>query len=295
MKDYSITQWAFCFFVYCVIGWIYESIYVSVTTKKLTNRGFMRGPVIPLYGCGAIVMLWATIPFRSNIFLTYVSGMLAATLLEYITGVVMEALFKVRYWDYSDKKFNFQGHIWLAASLLWGVFTVLLVYFIQYPMDKLVCSISNKVLRTVVDVVAILFIVDLTLSVKTAIDIRNVLVRMDAVKAELSHMQRRIDIILAFAEDDVSRIRSARHERIADIIDSLEDRLALVRERIDIPDDVRDEIVELRAKVAMIKERMPQLAGVKDFLRREMLKGNPTMISKHFAESLEDLKKYIRK
>ena len=295
MAEYSMAQWLFFFFVYCIVGWIYESTYVSIESKKLTNRGFMRGPVIPLYGCGAIVMLWATLPFRDNIFLTYVSGLLAATVLEYVTGVVMEAIFKVRYWDYSDKKFNFQGHIWLCASLLWGAFSVLLVRFIHLPVDRLMRALSPKLLETLVSVVGILFVVDLTLSVKTAIDIRNVLVRMDAVKVELSHMQKRIDVVLAFAEDDVNRIRDSRHERISDIIDSLEDRLGRVRGRLDIPDDLREEIAELRTRVSMIKDRMPQLTGVKDILRREMLKGNPSMISKHFSESLEDLKRYIRR
>ena len=118
--DYTIIQWLAFFLIYCFIGWCYESIYVSIKHKRWVNRGFMRGPFLPLYGSGALVMLIATIPFRDNLLLTFLAGCVGATALEYVTGVCMEAIFKIRYWDYSNRRFNFQGHICLAATIAWG-------------------------------------------------------------------------------------------------------------------------------------------------------------------------------
>ncbi len=130
MYTYSIIQWLFFFYFYCFVGWCIETTYVSLHQKRLVNRGFMRGPFLPLYGSGAVMMLLVSMPFREHLVLVYIAGCVGATLLEYVTGVTMEALFKVRYWDYSDKKYNFQGHICLGTSLAWGLLTILMAEII---------------------------------------------------------------------------------------------------------------------------------------------------------------------
>ena len=95
MFGYNGFQWLFFFYMYCFFGWCFESTFVSLKSKKLVNRGFMRGPFLPLYGSGAIMMLVVSMPFRDNVLLTYIAGVIGATALEYVTGVVMEALFKM--------------------------------------------------------------------------------------------------------------------------------------------------------------------------------------------------------
>ena len=135
MYHYTVIQWLFFFYFYCFCGWCFESTYVSIKTKKLTNRGFMRGPFLPIYGSGAIMMLVVSMPFKDSLILTYIAGCIGATALEYVTGVTMEALFKVRYWDYSKNKFNFQGHICLGSSLAWGFLTILMTEFVHVPVD----------------------------------------------------------------------------------------------------------------------------------------------------------------
>ena len=115
------------FFFYSFVGWIWESSYVSILTKRLTNRGFLTGPMLPIYGIGAVVMLCATYPVQSSDVGIFLLGLIAATMLEYVTGVVMEALFQVRYWDYSDKKFNIQGHILPKLLACMGCFYTSLI------------------------------------------------------------------------------------------------------------------------------------------------------------------------
>ena len=108
MYHYSLSQWLFFFYFYCFFGWCFESTYVSICERRLVNRGFLRGPFLPLYGSGAIMMLVVSSPFQDSQPLVFLAGCVGSTVLEYVTGVVMEALFKVRYWDYSHKKFNFK-------------------------------------------------------------------------------------------------------------------------------------------------------------------------------------------
>ena len=98
MYTYTWYQWLAFFYVYCFLGWIFESTYVSLKQKRLVNRGFLRLPMLPLYGSGAVMMLWVSLPVRDSLPLVYISGFIAATALEYVTGAVMERLFKVRYW-----------------------------------------------------------------------------------------------------------------------------------------------------------------------------------------------------
>ena len=86
MYSYSMVQWFIFFYFYCFVGWCIESAYVSIKTKQLTNRGFMRGPFLPLYGSGAIMMLVVSMPFQGNILMVYVAGCIGATILEYVTG-----------------------------------------------------------------------------------------------------------------------------------------------------------------------------------------------------------------
>ena len=143
---YSMTQWLAFFFIYCFFGWCFESVYVSVHEHRWVNRGFMTGPYIPLYGSGAVLMLFLTIPVRGNYMLMYIVGAIGATVLEYITGTVMENLFGVRYWDYTDKKFNFRGRICLEATVLWGFFTLAMVEVIQPPIEHMVMMINDRVL-----------------------------------------------------------------------------------------------------------------------------------------------------
>ena len=132
MTKYTLLQWIAFFYIYCFFGWCFESGYASIKNKRLENRGFLRGPYIPIYAFGAIFVLIITDSFQGNILEVYFSGMIAATVLEYITGYIMEKLFKVKYWDYSDHKLNLNGYISLSTSIAWGFLSVALTDFSKY-------------------------------------------------------------------------------------------------------------------------------------------------------------------
>lgn len=287
---YSLAQWILFFYLYSFIGWVYESIYVSIKEKRWVNRGFMRGPFLPLYGSGAVAMLFVTIPFRDNWALTFIAGCIGATTLEYITGVTMEALFKVRYWDYSKEKFNFQGHICLGASLAWGLFTILLTFVIHKPIERMVLSIPITFVRYFTFFLSIFIVSDFSLSFKAALDLRDVLVKMDRVKEELVRMQKRLDVILAFAGET----KENTSQRAEEIIESLENKFKSFKEMLpkwELSDERKEEIAELRIKLGIHKEKQFQLSHVMDFWRNNLIKGNPGMISVKFREGLEDIKK----
>lgn len=293
--SYTMVQWVTFFLTYSFIGWCYESLYVSAKNKRWVNRGFMRGPFLPLYGSGAIVMLFVTIPFRDSLILTYLAGCVGATALEYATGVVMEALFKVRYWDYTNRPFNFQGHICLEATAAWGAFTILLVRFIHTPIEHFILGLPQIVVSVITTLLAAVCIADFAISFKTALDIRDVLVKLDEVRDEMERLQKRMDVIIAFADDAKEQVVLNTYERLDELSDSLEERFSHIKDlRAKMTEEYRDELDEMRIKFRIAREKRFQLLHRKDFFRSDMLLSNPMLKSRYFKNSLEDIKKAAR-
>lgn len=298
MQHYTIIQWLFFFYFYCFFGWIFESTFVSVKNRKFVNRGFMRGPFLPIYGSGAIMMLVVSMPFQENIFLTYVAGCIGATVLELVTGVLMEALFKVRYWDYSDQKINFKGYICLSSTIAWGFLTILMTEFLHKGVETIVFAIPGIVISLLTVVLTIYIIVDFTLSFKAALDLRDVLAGLEKAKEEMEHIQKRLDVLIAFASEELESRKQENDNRIDEIMDSIEGKFNSIKEWVKINpgefiDDVKEEILELRNKYLLEKEHRIQFRHLKDFYQRSLIKGNPTMKSTRFKEALEELKKAV--
>lgn len=284
-SDYTAVHWLFFFYFYCFFGWCFESAYVSIRCKRLVNRGFMRGPFLPLYGSGAIMMLLVSMPFQDNLFLVYVAGCIGATLLEYVTGVAMEAIFKVRYWDYSNQRFNFQGHICLSSSLAWGGLTILMTEWMHKPVERLAMGIPMSVLTVLVMVVTAIVCADFARSFKAALDLRDVLVKMEKAKEELAHIQKRLDVVIALANEELAERKDAITESIALRREEWNESIEEHRENI------REELFELRLKYRGILEERKRLSHLKDFFQRDMLRAHPSMSSVKFKEALEELKR----
>ena len=255
--QYNLAQWLLFFYIYCFFGWCIESAYVSIHKKKFVNRGFMRGPFLPLYGSGAVMMLFVTIPVRDSLVLTYIFGAIGATILEYITGACMEALFKVRYWDYSDKPFNIHGYVCLGTTLAWGLLTILMVRFIHEPVEHLILSLNQTLQDVLATVLTIYVTSDMALSFKAALDIRTMLEKMTKVKEEMEKVQGRLDAIIAFAGPRVSQ-EAERFQvkyRVNEILQDIKTRLDILQ-----PKDGGSD-VNLREVAEQFREEIEQLTN----------------------------------
>ena len=177
-----MCKWLFFFYLYCFLGWCFESAWVSVRTGHPVNRGFMRGPFLPIYGSGALMMLVVSAPFQENMALTWLAGCVGATLLEYVTGTVTEHLFRVRYWDYSGKFMNFQGQICLSSTIAWGFLTILMTEVIHRPIAELAERMPVGLLNGVTAALSVYVAVDFGLSFRAALDMRDVL---DGLESEI--------------------------------------------------------------------------------------------------------------
>ena len=186
---------------------MWESCYVYLCQRRWVNRGFLHGPLLPIYGSGAILILFVTLPAEENLWLVWLLGMIAATALEYVTGDVMERLFKVRYWDYSKKRFNLNGHICLSSSIAWGFFSILLVRFLHPPVGRLLTSVPAFLVDPAALALTAAFTVDVVRSTQAALDLREILTRLTEENEELRRIAKRVEVVSAFAEDDLRRFR----------------------------------------------------------------------------------------
>lgn len=321
--SYSFYQWLLFFFIYCFVGWIWECSYVSIRTRKLTNRGFMRGPFLPIYGSGAIVMLIVGLPLRSQPVLMFFAGLVCASTLEFFTGEAMERLFKVKYWDYSECFLNIRGHICFKASMAWGVFTLLMNYFVHKPIEKAVLEIPANILQLVVTILLIYFVADYTLAFKTALDLRDVIIAMEKFKDELDRMEKRLDVAIAFAEDAkeqtkeniVTSIETNKEEvkrKLEERMDVLEIKIQTAKEKLaSVESNImaeeltekreefiakRDEflaqISEIKVTNATMRTRLCESASRRGAMFRNMIRNNPVS-SKAFMENIEEIKNRV--
>ena len=202
MQSYHLTQWVLFFFIYSFIGWVWECCFVSVRKRRWVNRGFMYGPMLPIYGFGALAVLISTIRVRDSIPLIFLFGMVGATLLEYVTGAVMERLFNVKYWDYSNQKFNLNGYICLTSSLGWVLFSVLLVKFVHVPIEGAVLKIPTIIAEGIAFVLTVAAAVDVTQSFNDAMDLKRILAQLEESKKQIRKIQEKLKVASEeFVED----------------------------------------------------------------------------------------------
>lgn len=127
----DVYHLAAAFVIYSILGWVVESIYMSFCNRKLTNRGFAKGPFCPIYGFGAVIGYLILSPLRDHIFVLYLASSLLATGFEFLAGKLMIGLLGDLWWDYSEKPFNYKGILCLESSLAWGVYGLIVVCFLH--------------------------------------------------------------------------------------------------------------------------------------------------------------------
>ena len=269
---YTIPQWILLFYIYCFFGWCFESVYVSICLKKWVNRGFLRAPMLPIYGSGALCILIVCLPVKNNPIAVFILGIIFPTILEYVTGWAMERMFKMKYWDYSDKKYNLNGYICLTSSLAWGALSLIMVNFIHPPIGRLVEHIPTLILWILVVVISCVFVSDCIVSFRAAFDLSRVLQEMERVRTQIEETRVQLELARAEARDFIEDISQ----------DIREENQRRQREM-----EVR--MKELRSDFRTRMEKQNK------FLVRAMLKAHPSATSRRFAGSLKQLRETLSK
>ena len=318
MNVYTLSQWLLFFFLYSFFGWIWESCYVSLREHRWVNRGFMHGPMLPLYGSGAVSVLIITLPVRDNLPLVFIMGMIGATLLEFFTGMIMESLFHVRYWDYSHLKFNIKGYICPVASLCWGVFSIMMVKVVHIPFEEVILKIPMTIADGLAFVLTVVAAVDFTQSFNEAMDMKKMLAQLDETKVQIQKLQERIreaseemseklrtaagDVpeklrsAAATAGEMPGRLRTAAGDRSEKFRTAAGDRSEKFRTAAgNVPEKLRMELAELKENAAKELQKILSRSDETHAGAMKQLRRNPTAASSRFKDVLEELKKYTEK
>lgn len=152
------------FFIYSFLGWIMEVTLTLITDKKFVNRGFLLGPCCPIYGCGCILLNLLLHNYTNNILVLFILTMFTCSLLEYITSFLMEKIFKLRWWDYSQMKFNINGRICLETMTPFSILGVLTIKFATPFFITNINKLSEKTILIISIILITLFIIDVIIS-----------------------------------------------------------------------------------------------------------------------------------
>lgn len=180
----NAEQYVFCFFVYSFLGYLCEVVYCSICQRKLVNRGYLYMPICPIYGCGAVIILFSMLPIAHMWYLVLILGILLTSSLEYLTSYIMELIFHMRWWDYSKRKFNINGRVCLRNSLMFGALVMLVIYGLHPVLLKLMDVMGILAIRIVISILLTGLIIDFIFSTVKNINIAKVVAKISQITEE---------------------------------------------------------------------------------------------------------------
>lgn len=242
---YHLTAY---FLIYSFLGWVMEVVFHAVVVGKIINRGFLNGPVCPIYGVGMIGVLTLFTPLSDYPVLLYGGSILFATFVELVGGYILLRLFHLRWWDYSDEPFNLGGYICLRFSIAWGI-CIIFALKIVHPLIRLNVNILDRLPgHILVAVLYVIFAADLIITVLSILNLNKDLKRLNALGAEMRRSSDTLTDKIGTAAISMevrvqeSRVQAAlaRAETL-DKLEELRDRADQMRERTGaVTDQIRD-------------------------------------------------------
>ena len=172
------------FYLCSFIGYLLEVFWCYIGSKKFVNRGFLCGPVIPVYGVGAVLILFCLLRYYADPIVVFVFGIIITSALEYFTSFLLEKIFHNKWWDYSNRKYNINGRICLQNSFSFGILSLLIIYVVTPGFYFLFSLLSFKIWMILSIIFTIIFVLDVTYSVIIAYNLRNRIIIVEELKNE---------------------------------------------------------------------------------------------------------------
>ncbi|MBS6532119.1 MAG: hypothetical protein KH338_00625 [Oscillospiraceae bacterium] len=297
------------FFIYAFLGWCTEVSYAALKTGRFVNRGFLNGPVCPVYGCGAVIVLWALEPLRGNLLLLFLGSVALTSLLEWLTGFVLERLFHQRWWDYSQEPFNLNGYICLRFSIAWGLACLFVVKLLHPSVLWCVRAIPHPVGVGLLILFSVTMAVDLAATVRTIARMNRQLSQLDELATSIKEMSNELGANLADRVLDAVEIGDGLRADLQEELDDLREVLAAHRAEVqDGLEEVRDSLAQRRFQLQMdqaewleqrerdlreLRARLDEARQSRIFGQRRLLRAFPGMRSTAHQPALELLRRRL--
>lgn len=189
---FMVYTYLWCFFLYAFLGWCCEVAYAAVLERRFVNRGFLNGPVCPIYGLGIVLIAFCMRPFRNSLAALILGSMVLGSALEWTAGFLLEKIFRQKWWDYSDEPHNLNGYICLKFSILWGFAGMAIVRFVAPATSRLVERLPRPVGVALLAAFSALLLADLAVTVVSIIGLNQKLKLLEAVSARLKEGSDRL-------------------------------------------------------------------------------------------------------
>ena len=248
------------FFIYSFLGWVCESIYCSCLQKKVINRGFLNGPVCPVYGVGALIIIIGCWSYRDSMIGVFISGMILTSMLEYITATILEKLFHAKWWDYSNHKCNINGKVCLLNSTMFGIMSVFVVEFLHPFIINNLEKMNTTVLYVLLIFAIITMISDL---IVTARALGTLTLKVDSLTMLVDDMKKIHSKFKLYEDDEfLSKLKKSPEE--------VAQKLKIASSKYgDLA--IQDKIDDIQFKFSSLKQ--------KAFIHRRLINAFPNMRS----------------
>ena len=189
-----ISKYFLLFVFYSFLGWLMEVTQGYVRHKKFVNRGFLIGPYCPIYGYGAISMTLLLKGYANDPIVLFVMAIVICSILEYTTSFVMEKLFKIRWWDYSNRKFNINGRICLETMVPFGILGCLMIYFVNPFIFAIIDMIPSNLINIIAVILFIIYLVDNAVSITIISNLKDITlnVKGDSTEKVTKEVRKRV-------------------------------------------------------------------------------------------------------
>lgn len=251
-----------CFFIYGFLGWCTEVAFAAAKEKRFVNRGFLNGPICPIYGIGVVAVVLLLMPYKNQLFILYVMSIIVVTALEWVTGFILEKLFHSKWWDYSNMPLNLNGYVCLLFSLIWGVACVVIVKWIHPLIYKGVKILPDWLGTVLLVVLGIGILADLYVTVTNILKMNRHLAKMEEIAAELR------------------RISDELGENISEnVLEAMEKREDIAEDMQEYTDEWKDRVEELKERADELREKYRDIKFKNARSVRRILRAFPRMKS----------------
>lgn len=313
------------FIIYAFIGWCTEVSYAALDRGIFVNRGFLNGPYCPIYGCGVVIVVAALTPLKDNLLILFAGSFLLTSILEYITGFILEKVFHNKWWDYSNKPFNLHGYICLKFSIYWGLACTFIMDVIHPIIYKGITMIPHILGVVLLCIIMSAFAVDCGVTVTTILKFNKRLKVMDEMAAKIHKLSDEIgeniyenvttavekseefqetheELLTKISDtkENLMDLPSTAKEKIASTAASAREKLSESAENINVKEKIAAyketrgaARLEKQREKEELERRYKELFAEKNFGFKRLMKAFPDMTSREQNESLEKYKKYF--
>ncbi len=293
-KNFYELVWIFI--IYAFIGWCAEVSFAAVDSGKFVNRGFLNGPYCPIYGCGVVIVVAVLTPINESLFILFLGSMLLTTVLEFLTGFILEKVFHNKWWDYSDKPFNIMGYVCLKFSILWGLACTFIMKVLHPSIYKFITIIPHVLGIVLLSIIMTAFFIDLGVTVSTILKFNKRLKLMDEVAQKMHQLSDEIGENIYEGVTTVKEKSEEVQDKAGELRGKFEEKTDAVREAfaenlLESKTEYEHRKEAAKKEYEELTKKYKELITQKNFGFKRLMEAFPDMISRDQNEILKKYKK----